>query len=299
MATIDQSPEHRMKRIGGSDIAAICGLSPWKTPLQAYLEKIGEGEPQEKTEAMAYGLMVEPMLRQFYSNTTGRTVVVPKLIVHPKYPFIVGSLDGIADGIRVWEGKTARSSNDWGEPGTDEIPVYYTTQVQLYMAVTRLDVCDVTVSFAGTVPVNYEVPADTELQEMLIEKAVEFWRMVENRTPPDPIGFSDAIALFGGKSTAGQVTASRDEEVVIARLGAIKREIKSLEEEEEALKGQVMLTLGEKDMLVGLDGKALATWKVAKAGTVFDAKALQVDNPDLYSKYLKPKAASRRFLLKS
>lgn len=295
---IDQSPEHRMKRIGGSDIAAICGLSPWKTPLSVYLEKVGEGGRQEQTEAMAYGLMVEPMLRQFYCNTTGRTVVVPDLIEHPKYPFIVGSLDGIADKVRVWEGKTARSRNDWGEPGTDEIPVYYTTQVQLYMAVTRLEVCDVTVSFAGTVPVNYEVPADRDLQDMLIEKALDFWKLVEARTPPDPIGFSDAIALFGSKSTSGQVTASRDDEISIARLGALKREIKSLEEEEEVLKGQVMLTLGEKDMLVGLDGKPLATWKTSKAGTMFDAKALQNDAPDLYAKYLKPKAASRRFLLK-
>ena len=31
----------KTKGIGGSDVAAICGVSPWKTPLQIYLEKIG------------------------------------------------------------------------------------------------------------------------------------------------------------------------------------------------------------------------------------------------------------------
>ena len=30
----------RKKSIGGSDVAAILGLSPWKTPGDVYLEKI-------------------------------------------------------------------------------------------------------------------------------------------------------------------------------------------------------------------------------------------------------------------
>jgi putative phage-type endonuclease len=262
------------------------------------MEKTGEGEAQPKTDAMAYGLMVEPMIRQWYSNTTGRTVIVPDLIEHPKYPFIVGSLDGIADRVRVWEGKTSRSSQDWGEPGSDEIPIYYTTQVQLYMAVTRLEVCDVTVSFAGTMPVNYEVPADMELQEMLIERAVEFWQMVEAGTPPDPIGFSDAMLMYGKHSRAASVTAGSDEEAAWVRLEAIAKESKALEAEAETLKGKIMLVMGDNDTLVGLDGKPLITWKLAKAGEMFDAKALQADDPELYARYLKPKAASRRFLTK-
>ena len=32
----------RAKEIGDSNVAAIRGVSPWKTPLQIYLEKIGE-----------------------------------------------------------------------------------------------------------------------------------------------------------------------------------------------------------------------------------------------------------------
>ena len=32
----------RTKGIGGSDVAAIYGVSPWRMPLQIYLERIGE-----------------------------------------------------------------------------------------------------------------------------------------------------------------------------------------------------------------------------------------------------------------
>ena len=288
----------RKQGIGGSDVAAICGLSPWKTPYQVYELKVGDGIPQEQNDAMAYGMLMEPAIRQWYSNNTGRTVVVPELLVHPKYDFIIGSLDGIADGCRVWEGKTSRSNQDWGEPGSDEIPVYYATQVQWYMMITALPVADVTVSFAGSLPVNYEVPADVELQEMLIEKAVEFWKLVMSRTPPEPIGFFDAIARFGRSSVAATVTAGRDEEAAWARLKAIAREQKTLEEEAESLKSEIMKAMRENDTLVDLAGKSLVTWKAVKAGTTLDGKALQADMPDIYAKYLKPKVASRRFILK-
>lgn len=294
----NESKSYRRKGIGGSDIAPICGLSPWKSPLQVYLEKTGESEGQTQTPAMSYGLMMEPVIRQWYEAETGRSVVVPELLVHPKYPFVIGSLDGIADKCRVWEGKTARSSQDWGEPGSDEIPVYYMFQVQWYMMITAYPVTDVTVSFAGSMPVNYEVPADKELQELILEKAVDFWEMVEKRKAPNPIGFSDAITLFGSKSQAGQVTASRDEEIAYARLKAISREMKDLEVEAEKLKGEIMLALEEKDTLVDLAGKPLVTWKAAKPGTMFDVKRFEIDQPDLYAAYLKPKANSRRFLIK-
>ena len=36
--------EERRKGIGGSDVAAIMGLSPWKTAYQVYQDKRGGGE---------------------------------------------------------------------------------------------------------------------------------------------------------------------------------------------------------------------------------------------------------------
>ena len=44
--------QERRRGIGGSEAAAILGLSPWATPLDVYLDKIGEGEEVEETEAM-------------------------------------------------------------------------------------------------------------------------------------------------------------------------------------------------------------------------------------------------------
>ena len=54
----------RRKGIGGSDVAAIIGLSPWTTPLDIYEQKLGIALPSEETEAMYWGTALEPAIRQ-------------------------------------------------------------------------------------------------------------------------------------------------------------------------------------------------------------------------------------------
>ena len=44
-----------IRKIGGSDIAAILGLSQWKSAHSLYLHLIGELPPQEDNEAMERG----------------------------------------------------------------------------------------------------------------------------------------------------------------------------------------------------------------------------------------------------
>jgi len=291
--------EERQRFIGGSDIAAICGLSPWKTAFQVWQEKVGESEGQSDNDAMAYGRLMESVIRQWYSNETGRVVVVPDTkLIHPKYPFICASLDGIADMKRIVEIKTTRSGSDWGEPGSDEIPVYYRLQVEQYMMITKLEVADVPVSVAGSIPVIYEVEADIEIQEMIVEQAVLFWGMVQRREPPELVGIRDVVAKFGRSSMAGLVTATQDTEMAVAKIKQIREEIDKLKSEEDALKFLAMKEIGEKDTLTAINGSLLATWKMSRSGKKFDEASFKKDNPELYAKYLNDKPGSRKFLLK-
>jgi predicted phage-related endonuclease len=61
-ATFDAPPIDRTGYIGGSDIAAILGLSPYKTPLDVYLEKRGLWEDGAAGEAARWGTIMEPIL---------------------------------------------------------------------------------------------------------------------------------------------------------------------------------------------------------------------------------------------
>lgn len=296
---IDQSAQDRTVLIGGSDIAPICGLSKWKSAYQLWEEKTGVSARGEQTPEMSYGLLVEPVLRQWYSNATGRIVHVPDdYLRHPKYPHLVASPDGLTNDGRVLEIKTSRSSIDWGEPGSDEIPVYYRTQVEWYMMITGMEVADVAVSFAGSMPELYEIPGDREIQEMILDRAMEFWDMVQRNEPPEVVTFADAVAKFGRSSSIGSVTASEEIEAAVLKLRDIRLQVKALESEEEQYKAAIMIAMADKDTLTTLEGKTLCTWKMSKGRKTFDAKTFEAENKELYIKYLKESPGSRRFLVK-
>jgi predicted phage-related endonuclease len=63
--------ERRRQTLGASDAAAALGLSPYCSPLQLYLRKIGSLPEQEETEAMRWGTLLEPLLAREYTRRTG------------------------------------------------------------------------------------------------------------------------------------------------------------------------------------------------------------------------------------
>lgn len=291
--------EERKKTIGCSEIAAVLGLNPWKSAFAIYQEKRGEAPDTIETDVMTWGKQMELSLRQAYSDLSGRSVRIPEtILINPKFPFIGASLDGIADG-RVVEIKTSRSAAGWGAAGTSEIPEYYQTQVQGYLAVTELPVADVIVSISGAPPVIYEVPEDKELQGMITEACREFWQRVVDGNPPEIVTYADASARFGKSAATGIVYASDEAILQAAELKIVKEELKVLEAREEDLKAKIIVALGENgDALVDTNGQTLVTYRLAKGRETFDSKQLKTDDPVLYSKYLTVGIPTRRFLVK-
>jgi len=178
----------RLTGLGGSDAAAALGVSPWKTALELYLEKRGELAPFEGNEATRWGMLLEPVVRQEYAERTGRIVRVPEGVLRAagNRDFMLAHPDGITDDGRLYEGKTARSPEGWGEPGTDQVPQGYLLQVQHYMLVTAMPVADIAVLIGGSDFRMYEIPADRELQEMIADGEHDFWMRVQKGEPPEP-----------------------------------------------------------------------------------------------------------------
>ena len=292
--------EERRKGIGGSDIAAIMGLSPFKTAYQVYREKRKEVEDWGGNDLTDWGKRMEPAIRQWYSDHTGRDVRLPdKIMYHPKYPFMLASLDGFTDDGRVVEIKTARSGKQWGEPETNQIPDYYAVQVHHYMTITRFKVADIPVSIAGGSPSLYIVDADKEISEMIIEACAKFWERVVNGNPPDPVTYSDAVARFGDLKAEGSVVADNKVLHAVEGIKSVRAQIKELEEHEEAWKARIIIALGDKgDTLVDTAGTTLATYKLTVGRKTFDAKTFGKEHPDMYEKYIKNGEPSRRFLVK-
>lgn len=292
--------EERRKGIGGADIAAIMGLSPFRTAFRVYQEKRKEVEDWEGNTSTDWGHLMEPAIRQFYSDKTGRDVRLPdKIMYHPKYPFMLASLDGFTDDGRVVEIKTARSGKGWGEPETDQIPDYYALQVHHYMTITGFQVADIPVSIAGGSPSIYTVEADKEISEMIIEACAKFWERVQSGNPPDPVTYADAVARFSRSTAEGSVIASTGDIEAVNELRAVRTEISRLEAKENEIKGNLIISLGEAgNILTDTAGNPLITYKLAKGRQAVDLKLLQREMPEIYIKYLKTGEPQRRFLIK-
>lgn len=253
--------------IGGSDVGPILGLSSWATPLDIYRQKIGEVEPEPDNATTKWGRMLEPVVRQEYADRTGHSVIVPsEPLVHPKYPFMRVNLDGRVLPTagrygRLYEGKTARFDDDWGDEGTDQVPAPYLFQCQHGMCITGDPVADIAV-LMGVADVRiYTIEADREIHEMLIEQEHDFWQLVQNRTPPPPKTTADAVKLWGRISKSRSVVAGDDEVAAIKellRLGFELQRTKDLIEDQRLI---VMGAMGEADRLVTPRGGTLATWR--------------------------------------
>lgn len=185
--TAEQIAE-RHSGIGGSDAAPCLGLSPFKSALELFLDKRERREPSPiELSEFRWGNLLEPVIRQEYSEKTGRIVRMPSgTLHHPKHSFMIAHVDGVTDDSRVFEAKTARSADGWGQEGTDDVPHHYLLQVQHYLAVTGFAVADVAVLIGGNDFRMYEVPADSDLQGMIIDGEAEFWQRLKDGVPPAP-----------------------------------------------------------------------------------------------------------------
>lgn len=295
MITEKQRTE-RMRGIGGSDAAAVCGLSKWTTPYQLWEQKLGLSETIPN-QAMHWGSILEPLVRSEYERLTGRKVLLPQTIWSEKWPFALANIDGVTLDDRLVEIKTAARGDGWGEPGTDEIPEYYVLQIQHYMAVTGLEVCDIAVLIAGSDFRIYEVLADHELIDILMTREAEFWRHVEDKVPPSLMTMDDVRAKFPKHN--GQMRRALGDDV--AKLNALKKvneQIKELQLEADFLQREICESIGDYDGLMTADEKPLVTWRAPKPGSKFDAKAFQASHPELYEKFCVESQGSRRFLVK-
>lgn len=62
--------------VGGSDVAAIFGVSPWTTPLELWMIKKGRMKAPVKPnqEQLMMGHLLEPIAAYWYQQKTGNTV---------------------------------------------------------------------------------------------------------------------------------------------------------------------------------------------------------------------------------
>ena len=262
--------ERRKTGIGGSDVAAVLGLSPWKTPYQLWQEKTGKVEEKtdpKKEMRFKLGHMLEPVIANLFMEETGYKVEVRNTMYrHREYDCLIANIDRYIVGQRsVLECKTssAYAKNDWGESGSDAVPQNYLLQVLHYMYVTGYsqEPAHLALLMGGSDYRHYIIQYDRELAEFAAERCVEFWeKHVLKDVPPPATVHDDLDDIYHADPRKWSVATDEIKERCI-ELKAVKDRKSEAEKREKQLKAEIELYMQDAEVLFSEDGRKLATWK--------------------------------------
>lgn len=144
----EQWLEYRRKGIGGSDAAAVLGISPFRTGRDLYYDKLNivTADDAENWVQLEVGTLLEPLVAKIFAHKTGYKIYRrPFMFRHPQYPWMLADLDymvELSDGTSaILEIKTTNynAKDNWWYNGEEIVPIYYESQGRHYMAVMNID----------------------------------------------------------------------------------------------------------------------------------------------------------------
>jgi predicted phage-related endonuclease len=298
-----QQKANRLRGVGGSEVLAALGKDPRCSRLELYRRKCGD-IPEENLDDNArvlFGQLLEPVIRtEFARRNKVRVIQRHQTLYHHDAP-LLGHVDG---WVPPWqcglEIKTADrfEADEFGEEGTDQVPVRYFLQCAAYMAITDADQWHLAVLIGGNTYRAYRIQRDLQIESMLLDGVRAFWRHVETLEPPDPQTPQD-VRLRWPKDFGTSITATIEIQDSVSRLRALRDELHDLEARCEAEAMTVQQFMADNAELTDIDGTVLATWRTAKPTRRLDTKAMQNDlMPSVLEPYMREYPGSRRFLLK-
>lgn len=275
--------EIRKNSIGGSDAAAIMGMSQYGSAYTLWLEKTGQREPEDISdkEPVRLGHDLEDYVAHRFMKKTGKKVRRENsILVNEDIPYAHASVDRLVVGeLAGLECKTTNALNIKRFKNGD-FPAEYYAQCMHYLMVTGLPKWHLAVLVLGVDFLTFEIERDEEEITKLMRMEEAFWQHVLDRTPPPVSGLdcdTEAILDMRGGSVPGTIDLF-GRESMLNELSRLKQQEKDIQRQQEAIKQQIMLDMGDYDS--GRAGKWKVSWKEQSRST-FDYKRFAADNPGL------------------
>lgn len=270
MLTAEQR-EMRSAGIGSSEVAAVCGLNPWRSAHDVWLLKRGlADETSEENVRTRMGLRVEAAIADEYQLETGTELAHWGTAQGPE-PWMLATPDRAVFGARrLVEIKNVgwRSAFHWGSED-DAIPDYYRPQVEWQMLVCDADETDVAAWLGGSEFRIYRIKRNRELGKAIANVCRRFWfDNVLGNVPPPVDGSEGArrmLAKLYPKDEKPLMVATAEMNSLAERLAATKADLAVVEEKKAYLENKFREVIGDAAGILGEDWKATA--KLTKAGT--------------------------------
>lgn len=288
----------RKTYIGGSDVAAILGVSPWKSKLQLWQEKTGEFVEEisrEKEKIFSRGKRWEPVvIEMLLDELKDRGHDVEVIGRNNRYQdkeidYLAAEIDLelLIDGARInGEMKTVHpfAAGDWGEQGTDDIPMYYTAQVLHGQMITG-DQQTVVAALIGADDLRvYFVDRDDGVIQHIRSEEQKFWESIQAMQRPDPTTLDDILRLYG-KDNGMAYEADEALMSLIRDLQDTKLTIKNAEAAVTRIQTLIGQTIKDASTVI-YGGKPVMTWKTQSTNRL-DVERIKTQAPGIYKQYLK------------
>lgn len=248
--------------------AAVLGLSSYQTPVEAWLRMMEQREPgfcianghitpdPVDNASIRFGHAFEDAIIRLSESAHGYKIRKrEKFYTHSEHDFLTCHIDGMYSDGALHEAKTTSEfyyRENFGEPGTDRVPVEYQIQVQHQMMCTGASECVLSVlvfprrpdewekmgiapdeisrtAWANTLAemgyfYQYVIKSNPVLQSLMLMRYMEFWQEnIIGRRAPDVRTYDDIKKLC--PAPVGTIIATETIERLMDEYRDIKREI--------------------------------------------------------------------------
>lgn len=256
--------EMRAKGIGGSDAGAVCGVNPWKSPMEVWLDKMGTAPDFEDNERMMWGRKLEDVVADHFAEVNGVKVRRNNaVLIHPENSFMLANLDReIVGENAILEVKTAgaHTLKTWQDEG---VPASYQLQTQHYLAVTGYATAYLAVLIGGQKYMQFTIQRDDEVIQYLAKIESDFWNsyVVPKVAPPldESSLTARTINLLYPTSNGQSIIMPEEALQLISEYELFAKAEKEAKADKDNVKLKLQAILGEAEQ--GIAGDKIVKWK--------------------------------------
>jgi len=278
---------YRKMGISGTDAGSICGLNPYKSSLQVFIDKTTDTIEEIDNEAMKQGRDLEEYVAQRFCEATGKKVRRANAIFSSdENPWMLANFDRLIVGEKA--GLECKTVSAYGEDKWKDgaIPMHYLLQCQHYLAVSGFDAWYIAALVFGREFIVHKIERDEELISNLIHIEKHFWEShVLSGVMPNPDGSKATdkfLSQYFEKAKKDSAIELIGFDAKLERRDAIIKEIDKLQKEQSQIEQEVKLYMEDNEVAVSERYRVL--WSNVDS-TRFDTKRFKLEKPELYKEY--------------
>ena len=239
--------ELRSQHVGGSDVAALFGLSPYSSRWQLWMEKSGKLPPEDISgnKAVQAGTFLESGIANWAAHRWSMELTkVNDYYTVDNCPGMGASFDYIAHTGAPVEIKWSARGYGWRYNGEeiDEAPENYLLQVQHQLACTTSDHAWL-VALIDDEPRRMKVPRNDNIIDAIKNEITMFWQSIAGGFEPDPDYSTDieAITKLMGTLPKSDVVLDEEDAPLFAEYKAAKEAEKTAAARADEAKGALLM----------------------------------------------------------